>query len=415
MALTTQNTRFLGVDTRMLAQAVGHFWQAVQQMPLFTWLAPSVRIRVLAVDGSASVWEAGSSLLRRPHAALQSANFTAIEIPEEIVLLQELSMPAVSASELHDAVALEARSNSPFPWDDLVWGYVHHPLATGALQVSLVLASRQQVERHMLASTSPVNAKFAPEAWVLAGLQKPVVLQGFGELRRTKHGVVWRRLAYALLLSALGLLVAIAVTPTLQLHFRALEAQKLYEAERLRTAPAAAKRTGYLAAAERLTQLAQLSQGHVDALDTMYRLTQIMPDDSFLATLQVQGQKITLTGQTSNAAALMQHLGTQPGVSDVKALSASTRMPGTTKDSFSIELVIAAAAEKPAVKAAMADPSATPVSAAAVASAPVPAGAASAPMPAAPASASPSLLPASAVPLPAASRPAAVASKPSIS
>ena len=69
-------------------------------------------------------------------------------------------------------------------------------------------------------------------------------------------------------------------------------------------------------------------------------LTQALPDDTSLLNLQLQGLKVTMAGQTTNAAALMQHLSAQPGVRDVRAPSAATKPLGVTKESFSIEFML---------------------------------------------------------------------------
>lgn len=48
--------------------------------------------------------------------------------------------------------------------------------------------------------------------------------------------------------------------------------------------------------------------GGVDPLTVLDLLTQALPDDTSLLNLQLQGLKVTMAGQTTNAAALMQHL-----------------------------------------------------------------------------------------------------------
>ena len=75
-------------------------------------------------------------------------------------------------------------------------------------------------------------------------------------------------------------------------------------------------------------------------LKVMDLLTQALPDDTSLLGLQVQGLKVTMNGQTTNAAALMQHLSAQPGIREVRAPSAATRPLGVSKDSFSLEFTL---------------------------------------------------------------------------
>ncbi|HMA07212.1 MAG TPA: PilN domain-containing protein, partial [Ramlibacter sp.] len=72
-------------------------------------------------------------------------------------------------------------------------------------------------------------------------------------------------------------------------------------------------------------------------------LTRVLPDDTSLLGLNIQGSKISITGSTSDAAALMQQLSARPELREVKAPTAATRPLGTSKDSFNIEFTLASA------------------------------------------------------------------------
>ena len=115
-------------------------------------------------------------------------------------------------------------------------------------------------------------------------------------------------------------------------------------------------------------------------LKVMDLLTQALPDDTSLLGLQVQGLKVTMNGQTTNAAALMQHLSAQPGIREVRAPSAATRPLGVSKDSFSLEFTLDPKMLSPVDGAAVVrEPSRVEKNDAAVATAPALAASVSAP------------------------------------
>ncbi|RYH36524.1 MAG: hypothetical protein EON54_19450 [Alcaligenaceae bacterium] len=69
-------------------------------------------------------------------------------------------------------------------------------------------------------------------------------------------------------------------------------------------------------------------------------LTKVLPDDTAVQSFKLQGRKVTVAGITGNASALMQLLGEQPGLRDVKAPSPATRLGASTKESFVIEFTL---------------------------------------------------------------------------
>jgi general secretion pathway protein L len=205
----------------------------------------------------------------------------------------------------------------------------------------MVLASRKHVEQYLAGQASRWASKTPPEVWALAGeraASMPITLAGFGEERRYRRFIVLRNTALALILLAAGITAAIVVTPTAQLRLRAIEALAAYTGLQQRTEPLLKQRAAFLQSAERATALGGMLGNRVDVLQSLDVLTKALPDDTSLQMLQVQGTKVTLNGQTSNVAALMQKLSTQTGLKDVKAPSGTARPPGAQKENFTIEL-----------------------------------------------------------------------------
>lgn len=320
------------------------FAQRAQQWPVLAWLSPEVPVKVLRADGSEAVWYGARW---RPSSAKPSkAIFEAVELPAHIFLERHFALPLMPPSSMAQALTLEAASVSPFPSEDLVWGYQSSPRQRGGgYQIDMVLASRKQVAEYLATKKGRLHAAQEPEVWaLLSSGQQRVVLAGWGEVRREQHCAQQRRLNYLLILAILILGAGIAVTPIAQLRLRAIDAAYAYSNLQARTAPIASEREAFVKTVDRLNLLRGVLVERVDGLALMEILTQTLADDTSLNTLEVTGLKVKITGLTSNAASLMQQLGTQRGFKDVRAPIAAVRNPGATLDSFNIEFQLDPAA-----------------------------------------------------------------------
>jgi general secretion pathway protein L len=104
--------------------------------------------------------------------------------------------------------------------------------------------------------------------------------------------------------------------------------------------PVIAQRESLVRMSEQLTNLALLSRKSAPPLQTLKLITEALPDDTSLLSLQLQGQKVSISGQTGNAAALMKQLGSTPGLRDVKAPTPATKPLGAPRESFTIEFTL---------------------------------------------------------------------------
>jgi len=261
-----------------------------------------------------------------------------------MVLQRHVVMPLLDNEQLVRAVALDARVNSPFPVDDLCWG--HHAITqtqTQRTDVRIVLASRRQIAAFLATRQSVLSGyKHEAEIWMPTGqAARPyVILQGFGEGARLARHRRGRRVHLAALALAAALLLGIAITPTLQLRARAIEAVRAYDELNVHAREAVASREALVRSAERSQQVRKLLDESLDPAHTIPLLTKVLPDDSSLTALRIKGRKVTLEGQTTNAAELMQLLGRQPGFEEVVAPVPATRPFGSNKDIFKIEFML---------------------------------------------------------------------------
>lgn len=372
MPSISSDARFLGIDFHALWVDMRKSWQGMRQWPGLAWLTPSLPVRLLQADGNESHWLAG--IERSGGGVPRRIRFVAIELPEQLVLRRNFSLPSMAEQEIAHAVALDVRSVSPFAVEDLVWGY-HATSSRGVVRkVEVALASRKQVAMYIATQAARLHEEQMPEVWVrTAGV--PLIFSGYGEARRIEYAARRRRVGYSLLMMIAGLLLAIGMTPTAQLRLRAIKAVHSYDQIVQRTAPLVRQREMLLQSAEQLAALAEVLAGRIEPLRLFNKLTQVLPDDTSLQSFKLQGAKVTIVGLTSNASTLMQILGDQAGLRDVRAPSAATRIPGATKESFVIEFsldpqlygVVAAPTARPmpmSVPNASALPASTPGSAA---------------------------------------------------
>jgi general secretion pathway protein L len=375
MSSVTRPSRFFGLDLQLLGRELRAAWQQIQEWPVLGWLSPAVPVCLQRGDGQAGLWLVDGDSARFRGGDVSAARFTAVELPEDDLLLRRIELPPLPAGEVDQAVALEVAGASPFAAEDLVWGYARRRTPSGNLEIQMALASRKQITSYLQTLSARIAGDGAPEVWAMAGPSTPVVFNGFGETRRVAHARVRQRATLALVLLALGLAAAIAVTPVAQARLRAIDAQQASTELTKRVEPLIRQRAALLRNVETGQSLNEILADRADPLFVMDLLTRVLPDDTSLLGLNIQGSKVSITGSTSDAAALMQQLSARAELREVKAPTPATRPPGTSKDSFNIEFMLASAPPRAATAARSQQASATPgASAAAVsASAPAPA------------------------------------------
>ena len=338
MASSSSVSRRPDFDVRTMWRQVSAAARGVHRWPLFRWLTPDVAVRVLRADGTEAIW-LGESASAGKRSARRSA-FVAVELKEDIVLRRRLIVPAMQDADVASAVELDARGATPFPMADLVWGFCRRPDKSGAVDVEIAMASRRQVEEYLGEMAPKLGRLGVPEVWAVSSSGAPIVFAGFGETRRTSQAASWRRIGYGLLISAALLLAAMVLTPAAQLRMRLEEAAAAFQVLQTQSASVVQRRESLVKTSAKLTTLSALLADTIDPLATMDFLTRALPDDTYVLSVQMQGSKVNISGHTNDAAALMQYLGKQAGLRDVKAPGVTMRPPGATKESFNIEFMI---------------------------------------------------------------------------
>jgi general secretion pathway protein L len=333
----------ISLDWQRLVSDLKVAWQGMGQWPFFRWFTPSYATRVTFPDGSARnlVGSGGQTA-----ASDEAPKFRGYLLPEDLVLWQTVELPALGAQEIASALSFQVGTHSPFAPDDTVWGHTA-PASNGAnagLKTEVAIVSRKLVAPHIAQLQGSKAPLLEPEWWVKAPGGGAMVVLGDGAAQpRNILSRRWRNLNLGLFLLLLFILCVAAITPTAQLHLRALQAANSYSALQV-AAGAAVQQREQLVKFQQQAQLLQSQlKGSLHPELALLRVTQLLPDNTFLTSLVLQGDKVTITGQTPNTAVLMQQLGTQAGVRSVRAPVAATKQRGAEQESFSVEFDLDAA------------------------------------------------------------------------
>lgn len=355
MAYIQNNARLFGLDLSGVFEDIKTAWRGMARWRIVSWLRPQLPVRWLRSDGSVAIFQGGRP---KPAAVAQTARFEAVEVPEDLLLRRTVWMPVLAPVALQGALALEVQSLSPFPSEDLLW--VSAKTEDGAQEggvaragFELVLTSRTRLQAYLEAKgySGATQGGLPVEVWIAMGDKPPAALPGLGDGSRQRYERRWQQINVASLAALAVLAALLLITPTAQLRSRALDALAQYEVLQKEVAPLVRQREALVRNETLLQSLPVVVGPTASALQIMEMLTKALPDDTFLQSFQILSPesagklpKVVIVGQAVNAAALMQQLGRQPGVRDVKAPSAAVKPLGATKESFTVELLVDLAA-----------------------------------------------------------------------
>ena len=356
-----KDARLFGLDLAPLGRDILTAWRGMLDWPILAWLWPQPRLVLCLPDGTLALSRGPqtaavpvaqpptpsgqATATAVPSQARAQARFQALVLPEDILLRRRFVMPALvpalAQAELQAALALQLHAFSPFPLEDLVWTSEVQLAEDGKTQhIHAALSSRKLIAQHL--ATLPTDATLGDiEVWVPHVHDGHyAVASGFAENQRHRRSAAWRWFSAGLLMLALALLVGIAATPSLQLYLRSKQAEAALQALQQKALPVLAERERFTLVSEKLTQLGENFNQSLAPRPVLQLITEALGDDTSLLSLQVQGHKVSLTGQTVNASALMKKLDSLPGLREVRAPAPATKPLGATRESFTIEFTM---------------------------------------------------------------------------
>lgn len=348
LASSPDQTRFFGLDVGQWPSQWAAAGEWLLRSRALRWLTPPVRVDLTQANGQASSWEMAQGVAR-PAEGTDTQAIRAVELLPEQVLRRQLMLPQLGSADLARAVALEVAAMTPFPPERTVSAFAAVPGQAGTLAVDVALTSTQEIDKRLQQVAATAGDAGVPEVWVLpdgaASAGKafiPLVFEGYGAAGRRHLAARGLGLRGGLLLLALLLLGALAVTPTMQARLKAMQAQQAFEELNVQAKPQLAQREQVVKQTGRLQAIAKAAEQQLAPLPVLDMLTRTLPDGAWLSTLRMEGTKVVINGTADDTAALVRSLGRQRGVSEVRSPSpaTATRVGNLQKETFTLELAL---------------------------------------------------------------------------
>jgi general secretion pathway protein L len=219
------------------------------------------------------------------------------------ILAKTLSLPLAAQAELAQVLAFEMDRETPFKAEEIYWS--HRILSiereSGQLSVRLLLVAKASLAPLLAALGAagivPRRAEIAggPDA----GAYLPLDGNG-GDLSRFSRRLV-RPLAACCALLAL----AAVITPFLRQSSALAALDRRIAAARAQAAEAGRLRQEITRLSAGANLIAAEREKAVQPLAVLAEATRVLPDDTYLAELELRGGKVTLSGRSSAAARLI--------------------------------------------------------------------------------------------------------------
>lgn len=333
MAFEIGSARLFGVDVSRPLRDFKDGWSEALRWPVFNWLCPGEPVRVVLADG-AEEWAGADPGTRALPVDMSTAR--AFVLPDELVLVRTLTMPSLTRDDLYDALLLQVATASPFSPDDSVWGWSDRTQEDGRLIVRLAISSRALVEPYL--AKRGVSGLSDVEVWAPPA-DEMLVIGGFGENARRLRNQKRSRNVLAAMALVVCAVILLILSPFLLLRAQAMDAQLRYAALEAEAAPAIETRERLLHASTRLERILQAHHSQIDLVVLLARLTELIPDNAYLERLEINGRQVRIGGVASNAAMLLDQLGSHDGFKDVRTPSAIARRADGT-ETFFIEFTV---------------------------------------------------------------------------
>jgi general secretion pathway protein L len=260
-----------------------------------------------------------------------SRSEAALIIPAGAVLRRRVTLPAPAAENLREVLSFEMDRLTPFKAEDVYYDYRVVPergtgsLATGglgagslgagrALLVDLVVVCRREVDWALDLIRA---AGLKPEWLELAGWNGEETINLLprtgGETDRRRY-----RIAAVLAGIALALITARTSLPLYQQERHLAELDAAVTSARTQALEADRLRAGLDTAIHRERHLADLKRRSPASLDILSEVTRLLPDDTWLASLDMRAGSLSLSGFSANASALIALLEASALLEDVQ-------------------------------------------------------------------------------------------------
>lgn len=267
----------------------------------------------------------GESADRLNVAAATSAIFYEIELPKDLSLCREITVPAEAEAFLNDVVAAEVGALSPFAPGNTCWGSCITRRHAQSISVKIALSELSLVQVHArhVADALSTNTDDI-ELFVSDGPDRIRVIQFAGAARQRAYLESLRNLA---LKAAIWLVAAASILslPAIVAGHSQEKLEDLARATQARTQEVMRIRTQFETNLAALEEASVFFAGQDDYGWWLNKVAEIAPDTVYLNRLGLQGSELTLTGLAVNAAEFQTTLVESELFDSLTATSAFTR------------------------------------------------------------------------------------------
>jgi general secretion pathway protein L len=258
--------------------------------------------------------------LSRPQIERAASEPVILRLPEQLILRREMTLPIAAERDLRSIIQSQMDRLTPFDAGEVFWGASQPRRDESRLSLTLHVVPRSRIE------------------WLLErlagiGFEPSILEDGAAGIKLARLGNWKNPWATARLGLRAALVLGCLLVPLIsqQRQLRATE----HRLEAL--LPVQHQIMQLQAQIAGQTAVQSLQQDTI--LPTLARLSAALPDGTWLSDISVSGDRVSLDGQSSNAAQLILALSETPGLQNVSFIAPVTRAPGGA-DVFSIQLSV---------------------------------------------------------------------------
>jgi general secretion pathway protein L len=261
---------------------------------------------------------------------------TTVRLPPDLALQKELTLPLAAEENLRQVLAFEMDRQTPFKADQVYFDYdvLTRDSAARRLRVRLATVPRKTLDT-LLERLELVGIR--PDRVDVTGNSAVNLLPAE---RRPVHSQGQRRVNSALGAAVVLLALASAVIPLWQQRELVLEL-------RPRVAAAQSEAEQVMALRDKLERAVKESRVVLDkrrktplVIDVLNEVTRLLPDGTWLSSLELKGNELRIQGESTGASALVGVLEASPRFSQVHFSSPVTQNPATGRERFQLSATV---------------------------------------------------------------------------
>jgi len=235
-----------------------------------------------------------------------------VRLPAAVGLHRQVELPLAAEHDLHQVLAYQLDSLSPYPPSQIYFSYhiAGRDFGTGKLAVDLYLAPRDQVDRRVKwmegLGLTPDIVDFCDGEELstpVMNLLPTGAAAGFGKKRPWMS-----RFNRLLLIANIGLLVAVFATHLMGKAAEEERLETLVETAKLKADAATKLRKRVEELREENSFLLDRKQETLPTLTVLDELTRILPDGTWLEKARLEPREVSLRGLSSKATTLIREI-----------------------------------------------------------------------------------------------------------